>query len=48
MSRKTMKKEIISQKTLNDEKSALGQIDFSIAKKFKKKNQKKIIFSPSF
>ena len=36
MSRKTMKKGIISQKTLNDEKSALGQIDFSIAKKFKK------------
>ena len=31
-----MKKGIISQKTLNDEKSALGQIDFSIAKKFKK------------
>lgn len=36
MSMKTMKKGIISQKTLNDEKSALGQIDFSIAKKFKK------------
>jgi len=31
-----MKKRIISQKTLNDEKSALGRIDFSIANKYKK------------
>ena len=36
MSRKTMKKRIISQKTLNDEKVALGSIDFSIANKYKK------------
>ena len=36
MSRKTMKKRIISQKTLKDEKIALGSLDFSIAKKFKK------------
>ena len=36
MSRKTMKKRIISQKTLKDEKVALGRLDFSIANKYKK------------
>ena len=36
MSRKTMKKGIGLQKTLKEEKNALGGLDFSIAKKFKK------------
>ena len=36
MLRKTKKKKIISQKTLKDEKVALGSLDFSIANKYKK------------
>ena len=36
MPRKTMKKGIRSQKTLKNEKGALGGLDFSIAKQYKK------------